>query len=302
MGSTSARGSSGRRPAALPERESRPALPASGGGRLPLLFTARAAVATAWLLALALLAGGCGAPRPAGLVLVEMGGRPLRVAAETPADSTADALIAPYRHVVEERMGEPLAISPAPLQRGAPEGPLGSLIADMVLARARAESGLAVDACLLNNGGLRISWPEGPITLGLVYEVMPFDNALALLRLSAGQVRALADQIAERGGEPLSGMLVRVRRGEDRAREVRVGGEPLAERDYWIVTSDYLAYGGGGMPALWEPLERRTLPLLIRDAIADACRAYGAAGEPGELGRLPLPEGGRFVVEGGGSR
>jgi len=189
-----------------------------------------------------------------------------------------------------------LAYCPANMRTGRPEGALGNLIADFVLARAKLGSRVPADACVINNGGLRVPWSEGPITLGLVFEVMPFDNDLVVLRLTSEQVRRLADEIAARGGEPVAGMGF-VIQGE-RAMGLEVAGAPVvADRDYWIATSDYLADGGGGMPTLWDAQERVSLGILIRDIIADAVRASGERGGDAAAdrpGTLPMPEMGRI--------
>lgn len=307
-----------------PRRASRRprAIPAAAAPRrwrvIPAATASRCTAWTALACVLLFLAAACAGPGRSAPVPAVVGARPERIDARLAADPAVEGLIVPYRGQVEARMGEPLAIAPVALERGSPESPLGNLVADIVLARARAESGIPVDACLLNEGGLRISWPAGRITLGLVYELMPFDNTITLLRLSADQMRALADEIAAQGGEPLSGMSVAIERagtgaagGGDRgdsaaarrrAADLRIGGEPLSARDYWLATNSYLADGGGGMETLWSPLEKRALPVLIRDAIADACRAYGARGERGALGTLPVPEGGRIVARGEGGR
>ncbi len=235
-------------------------------------------------------------------------GERLLVDSQLPDDPRVDSLIAPYRAVFEERMSEPLAYCPVAMETGKPEGLLGALIADIVRERASREVGFEVDVCVLNNGGLRIPWPKGVITLGLVYEVMPFDNRIVVLRLSASQMHVLADEIASRGGEPVSGMTFEVADG--RALRLRVGGKPVAERDYWVATSDYLAGGGGRMPTLWRPKERLETSVLVRDAIADALRKFGShavgaasemgrvlrAGERARPGRIPVPQMGRVRV------
>ncbi|GAF89447.1 unnamed protein product, partial [marine sediment metagenome] len=159
---------------------------------------------------------------------------------------------------------------------GIPEGRMGALVADIVLERARRESELPVEACVLNNGGLRVPWTPGEITLGLVYEVMPFENEIVLLRLSGEQMRRLADEIAAKRGEPVAGLSFTIR--DRRAHDLRVGAEPVGWRDYWIATNSYLAFGGGSMKTLWEALETRGLNgVLVRSAIADALREFGAA-------------------------
>ena len=41
---------------------------------------------------------------------------------------------------------------------------------------------------------------------------------------------------------------------------------------YRLVTSDYLANGGGRMPALWTPTGREDLTVLLRDAFIQYIR------------------------------
>ncbi len=247
-----------------------------------------------WLLLAVLALAGCGAGHPA-LTPSRIDGAATRIDARIADAPDLDATIAPYREVIQAKMGETLAVLPEAMETGKPEGPLGNLIADFTLERARRASGLPVEVSVLNDGGLRIPWPAGVITLDLVYQLMPFDNEIVLLRLSAEQVQMLADEIAARRGEPMSGMSFRIEAKQ--ARDLSIGGRPLEERDYWVATSDYLAGGGGGMPTLWAAAETRHTGILVRDAIADALREITAAartrGETG-LGTVPLPEMGRI--------
>jgi len=251
----------------------------------------RGGILVGWLLLLGALAlAGCGAGRPA-LTPARTDVSQTRIDAALASASGVDALVAPYRAVIDQKMNEPLAVCPAPLATHKPEGPLGALIADFVLARARAATGLPVDLCVLNDGGLRIPWPADTITLGLVYELMPFDNAIVVLRLTADQVRSLADDIAGRKGEPVSGISFRIVGGK--AADVRVGGAEIGTRDYWVATSDYLSTGGGGMQTLWAAQETRATDVLVRDAIVDALREIGGETR-GVLGTIGLPAMGRI--------
>ncbi len=249
----------------------------------------------ALMLALVLLLAG------AGLLSISAQGQ-----AVPPQPDGLEALIAPYRDVLRMKMGEVLAVSPAEMRARDPEGPLGNLVCDIVLDRARAATGMPVDICVLNNGGLRAALPPGSVTLGHVYEIMPFDNEIVVLRLSGPQIRVLADEIAAAGGEPVAGLSLAIRDG--RAVELLVGGNgdlaPVADREYLVATSDYLANRGGQMEALWHPIVGQILTgVLVRDALVDAFRAAGAQSmEPDEIGELPVPALGRVRKASGGAR
>lgn len=252
---------------------------------------------------------------------------PAVVAASPPHPDELEALIAPYRDSLAIEMGEVLAVCPVNMRAGDPEGLLGALVCDIVLERAIGASGLPVDACVLNNGGLRASLTAGPVTLGQVYEIMPFDNEIVLLRFSGEEVRALADQIAAAGGEPVAGMSFTIERAK--AAQLRIGppgaAGPVADREYLVATSDYLASGGGNMAILWNRQENWVVTgVLVRDALIAAFRSFGdrrtpeegaAASDPrrpGALrkagaqapdrGQVPVPAMGRIRSATGGGR
>jgi 2',3'-cyclic-nucleotide 2'-phosphodiesterase (5'-nucleotidase family) len=240
---------------------------------------------TAALLALIVLLAGSGLLGPRALAQ-----------AAPPNPAQVESLIVPYRDRMTVTMSEVLADCPVEMRARDPEGPLGNLVCDIVLERARQATGLPVDICVLNNGGLRADLGPGPVTLGLVYEIMPFDNEIVVLHLDGPRLRVLADQIAEGGGEPVAGLSLTIRDG--RAIDLMVGRagyfEPVTNREYLVATSDYLANRGGGMEALWNPVgEPVGTGVLIRDALIDAFRAAGA---------LRVPEMGRIRTAGGGAR
>lgn len=206
-----------------------------------------------------------------------------RIGPALPDDPALETLIGPYRAEFEETMGVVLATCPRPMRTGRPEGALGALVADIMLAGARSAADLPIHAAVTNNGGLRAPWERGPITLGLVYELMPFDNEIVILRFSGEQIRDLANDLAAAGGEPVSGLSFVIRDGS--AAELEIGGAaPDPDAAYWVATNDYLAGGGGHLETLWEAQELRRTGVLIRDAIADALRASG---------EVPLPQMGR---------
>lgn len=55
---------------------------------------------------------------------------------------------------------------------------LGEFVCKLMAEKA------GVDIAIQNGGGLRRDLPEGDITMGLMYEIMPFDNALTVIELT----------------------------------------------------------------------------------------------------------------------
>jgi 2',3'-cyclic-nucleotide 2'-phosphodiesterase (5'-nucleotidase family) len=183
-------------------------------------------------------------------------------------DEDVEAIINPYRSDIQDQLSTVLTTSTAVIERGQPEGPLGNLTADILRNRATREMNETVHIAILNNGGLRVPLPAGPINVGHIFELMPFENHITILKLTGEQVRNLADEIAAAGGEPVSGIRFRINNGK--AEDVLVGNR-TAEPDanYWVATNNWLADGGGDMPTLWAPLERLDKMVLIRDAFIE---------------------------------
>lgn len=187
------------------------------------------------------------------------------------SDPDMTALIAPYLREMNLRMNTVIAWSETELVRGRPEGVLNNLSADIVRFRAVQELGRRVDIGVVNFGGLRAPLPQGNITVGNVYELMPFENSIAVLELDAAQVQTMANQLAVRGGEPVSGIRFRIDNG--RAVDVLVGHEPLRnDRTYLVATNSYMADGGDGVPVFLQARSRTDLPVLIREAMIEYIR------------------------------
>ena len=63
------------------------------------------------------------------------------------------------------------------------ESPLGQFLADLTRGAAATATGQTVDLALQNGGGIRNELPAGKLTYGDLFEVMPFDNRLALVKM-----------------------------------------------------------------------------------------------------------------------
>jgi len=114
------------------------------------------------------------------------------------ADPALMAYIQPYREDLNKKMGVVIGSAAVALSKGMPEAPLNNFIADLMLERANREFDKPVDVALTNRGGLRAVIPKGPVTLGNIYEVMPFENELVVLEMKGGQLFNLAKEIGAR--------------------------------------------------------------------------------------------------------
>ena len=211
---------------------------------------------------------------------------------KTAGDPKFEKAIAPYRAKVDELLSEEVVYSDIPLEKGLPESELSNVMADAVFAYAKtwADSNHALlpEMCLLNSGGIRTALPAGMLSMRHIYELMPFENEIVLIKLTPQNMHALVDYVASKGGAPVAG--IRLKLDGDLAGPVELGGVPYAfDRDVWVATSDFLAYGGDGMTFFANPPAYVETKIKIRDAIAGYFKQFKARGQS-----LPAVKDGRI--------
>ena len=237
-------------------------------GPIPIMRTHQLMV----LLFLVLLAG-CKSSQPEETMTLEsMTASRVSFTETTDAlepDPEVEGIIAPYRDQLADRIAEVIGEATGVLNKdGRYETTLGNMAADAMLHVINKNPNAQVDIALTNNGGLRVPIQPGPITVGKMFELMPFENMMVILEYDAAGIDTLAQQIARSSGA-ISGMSFTVTESET-AIDINVGGQPLAEgQTYRLVTSDYLANGGGGITILRNPKGRTDTPMLLRDAFIE---------------------------------
>ncbi|WP_242922877.1 5'-nucleotidase C-terminal domain-containing protein [Pontibacter liquoris] len=195
------------------------------------------------------------------------------------ADRQTEAFIAPFRRQVTDKMSEVVGFAPVALGKGDYQSPLGNFVVDLQLAQSQPLYGKPIDLSLTTNGGLRQPLPQGNITTGHVFELMPFENELVVLTLEGNTVKALFDYAAANKNAPIGNATYTVKGGK--ATDIKIGGKPFdPARTYTLVTSDYLAGGGDDLAMLKAATNTEKVGLLLRDAILQQIRQMTAAGKP----------------------
>ncbi len=183
-----------------------------------------------------------------------------------------DAIITPYRNELELTMTDTVGYLARAMVKSRPEGLLGNLTSKMVFDYARTIEP-ELDMVVMNHGGLRTPLPSGVITRSKVFELMPFDNELAIVDLPIERLPELARIIAVKGGDPIwirdEGYL-------------QIGDSsgtfhfPLREGQKMIriATSNYLSNGGDHYTVFRSAPEHggqiRLQGILIRDIFMNA--------------------------------
>lgn len=187
-----------------------------------------------------------------------------------PASDVA-ALIAPALEHARTVGARPLGVNAATTIRTQydRESPLGNLLADLL-----REATPGADVAVLNGGGVRADLPAGPLTYGHVYEVMPFDNRVAVVEMRASALRDLiTENLTHAAGiVQISGVRATARCDHSHlvVNLTREGNAPLGDNTLLrVATSDFLVAGGDGYFA--GRITRDVSddqPLMLRDVFA----------------------------------
>lgn len=204
-------------------------------------------------------------------------------------DSTFDAMIpdeaveylAPYKHVVDSMM-EPVVGHVAKSMRVyRPESPLSNLMADILLWASDAY-GEKPDMAVYNMGGIRANLTQGPVTLGNVVDMAPFENKICFLTLSGKHLLELFQDIAEAKGEGISKGVRMVMTRNKELVSVTINGKEIDPNGaYRIATIDYLAHGNDHLNAFLKKTDfvaPADASNNTRELIANYFRAMEAKG------------------------
>lgn len=194
------------------------------------------------------------------------------------ADSAYIKMLQPYRQQMEQQMQVVIGFTDTLLTKGRPEGALGNFTADAMLKAAKRVNPSA-EIAVANSGGIRISQVvPGSITLGKVYEWMPYDNALVIVSIPGKILQQFCNHMAMNGGWPVSGLSYKIKAKQ--AIDIEVGGQSLREEQVYILaTNDYLLYGGDNCSFL-TPLKSETTNRFIRDILIDEIKTLAKQNKP----------------------
>jgi len=195
------------------------------------------------------------------------------------------AVLAPHIEKAAARRATPLGVTlAAKLHRNyKAESPLGLLLAELMRLGVARATGQQVDLALQNGGGIRNELPAGPLTYGDLFEVLPFDNRVALMQLTGAQLKQLFLRNMQSGHGVLvpSGMKIQARcSGPDLQVSVLDGaGKPISEtRSYTVAVSDFLASGGDNFGEIIKSMPQGAVKfyenLNLREVIATELKQY----------------------------
>ena len=194
----------------------------------------------------------------------------LLVIKEIEPEPELKTLILPYKEKLDAEMNEIIGVSEIEMEKNKPEGLLGNFIADLLLeiANKHYKESPPIDFCLINNGGFRTSLPKGEITRKKIFELMPFENELVVITLDQEALGKMFTYLSEKGGGPISGFKLGIEKNGGYTLDIK-NSNGFEERNYKVLTSDYLADGGSNMTFFADSLKKEVLGIKVRDAIIE---------------------------------
>ncbi len=186
-----------------------------------------------------------------------------------PADSSLIRYYLPYKEKMETEMKRVLGVADHELTKStAPETLIGDFYADAVLAEGLKLNPNIQFSMPTTKGGIRNPLPKGNLTVERIFELMPFENELVVLKLSGAGVKKLIDFVVSSGGQPVSGLRMKIKNNV--AYDITIAGKPFdINKDYTVLTSDYLANSGDDQRVFSNPIERANLGKKVRDVLID---------------------------------
>ena len=160
-------------------------------------------------------------------------------------------LIAPYKEKLDDRMNQKISHTMIELNRMGDNSNLGALLSDYLLEGANdwavKNKMPKVDAAILNIGGIRNNISEGDILVRNIFEVMPFENEMVIVKMKGEDIQGIFDYYEKyQKNNPVAQLNIIVKDGK--LIEGLINGErPQIGKTYYIATSDYLAMGGDSM-------------------------------------------------------
>jgi len=190
-----------------------------------------------------------------------------KIVSSLPKDSNYIHWLQPYADSLHKSMNQVIGFSVSTLTNKQPESSLGDFMADCMRAMAEKKFHKKIDAAFMNIGGIRSYIPKGDITIGKIYELMPFDNVLVLQIIKGNVLKTFLDKIAATGGWPLSGITMGIK--NNKAINIIINEKPLQENaDYIIANTDYIANGGDDCTML-KNIPKQNIGYLLRDALIE---------------------------------
>ena len=206
---------------------------------------------------------------------------------DLPEDPAFKKVIEPYKVELEGKMNTKISYTAVDLNKQGDNSNLGNLLADYTFEGAddwAKKNGIpgGVDAAVINVGGIRSTIGKGDILMKHIYEVMPFENEVMIVKMKGSDLKGLYDYYARtQKNNPVSRLYIETDNGMS-VKELINGKEVEPAKNYYIATSDYLALGGDNM-AYFGKGELISTGIKLRELFIEKFRANSEIVPPKDI-------------------
>ena len=176
----------------------------------------------------------------------------ISISKDLPEDENFKNIIEPYKLELDGKMNNKISHTSVDLTKEGDDSNLGNLLADFTFEGAddwAKSNGIpnGVDGAVINIGGIRTTIGAGDILTKQIYEVMPFENEVMIMKMKGSDLQGLFDYYLKTlKNNPVSHILIET--DTDKITKQLISGKPIdVNKTYYIATSDYLALGGDNM-------------------------------------------------------
>ncbi|MDO4781888.1 MAG: 5'-nucleotidase [Capnocytophaga felis] len=192
-------------------------------------------------------------------------------------DVEIEKFILPYQKHVSKEIVTFLTYNPEALVKETNQlnVPIGNLIADASFEIINPiyfqKTGKNIDFVLLNWGGIRSDLPKGDVTVGTVYNLMPFENKLVVLEMKGEKLYEMTRYLIKaKKAHPLSNQVKLHITQKGDIKVFTINGKTVnPDETYVVATSDYLMHGGDGMIFFQNSISAYETDYLIRNVLID---------------------------------
>lgn len=211
--------------------------------------------------------------------IVDMKGSIIEMNQDKGTNSEMQALVDKYKGSLDNEMNVVLGKSTEFMPYKRPESLLTNLTSDVMKQYGDKHMTNGADVGIMNVNGHRAFLPKGEITLGNLYEIYSFDNAITFLELKGEDLSKIFDAYARIGGAGISSNAHLVIK-DRKIVSATLDGKPIDKNKvYNVVTLDYLAEGNDSMSAFKDAIEVYNTGVTLRDIMIDYVREQTAQGK-----------------------
>lgn len=188
---------------------------------------------------------------------------------DSPPNQGMQSLVNTYKTELDKEMNVVIGKSAQFMDYKRPESLLTNLTSDVMKAYGDEHLPDGADVGVMNVHGHRATLPVDEVTVGNLFEIYSFDNAITFLELKGSDLKKIFDAYARIGGAGISSN-VRLVIEDNKVKSVTVDGNPIdINRVYHVVTVDYLAEGNDNMAAFRNAISSNYTGVTLRDVMID---------------------------------